>query len=257
MPRGYIFDLDGTLYMMNADNVAVPLPGALALIAELRQRNIPHCFVSNTTSKTIKQIHAEMCGMGFHVDPSALILPSLVAGDYIRQHNFTLIDIVNCPALHSEFSEFTFSKQAEVVIMADNGEGLTYADVNQLLAYHCQGTQIIALQKNKYYAVAGELRADLGFFTAGIEYICDIKIPNCGKPSAEMFAYAAAYLHIDNFSDIGMVGDDCQFDILGAQAHGIKGYLVQTGKYRDGITKQFKQKPDNIIRGVDIIRKSL
>ena len=54
-----------------------------------------------------------------------------------------------------------------------------------------------------------------------------------GKPSAAFFQQAAALLGLPP-SDLCMVGDDIKADVNGAQACGIKGVLVKTGKYRQG-----------------------
>ena len=51
-------------------------------------------------------------------------------------------------------------------------------------------------------------------------------------------------------SDVFMVGDDIEFDILGAQKIGFKGYLVKTGKYIQGIETKFSEKPFQIIESV-------
>ena len=43
-----------------------------------------------------------------------------------------------------------------------------------------------------------------------------------------------------------VVGDDLESDVLGAQAAGLKGGLVRTGKFRAGELDQCKEKPDAV-----------
>ena len=53
-----------------------------------------------------------------------------------------------------------------------------------------------------------------------------------GKPSAAFFA--AALKAVDVSADHAvMVGDDLEADVLGAQAAGIAGVLVRTGKFQE------------------------
>ena len=44
-----------------------------------------------------------------------------------------------------------------------------------------------------------------------------------------------------------MVGDDLESDVLGAQALGITGVLVRTGKFRPSDLDQVAETPDHVI----------
>lgn len=54
-----------------------------------------------------------------------------------------------------------------------------------------------------------------------------------GKPAASFFQQALAALNVTAEQTL-MIGDDRIGDVLGAQACGIHGVLVRTGKYRPG-----------------------
>ena len=56
---------------------------------------------------------------------------------------------------------------------------------------------------------------------------------HCGKPEKAYFDAALEMLGVDA-ARAAMVGDDIVNDILGAQASGLTGILVRTGKYREG-----------------------
>jgi ribonucleotide monophosphatase NagD (HAD superfamily) len=45
-PQGILFDLDGVLY-----NAGQPIAGAAQTVGWVRERRIPHLFVTNTTSR--------------------------------------------------------------------------------------------------------------------------------------------------------------------------------------------------------------
>jgi ribonucleotide monophosphatase NagD (HAD superfamily) len=43
------------------------------------------------------------------------------------------------------------------------------------------------------------------------------------------------------------VGDDMVNDVLGAQAAGLTGVLVRTGKYREGDEERSEGRPDHVL----------
>ena len=52
-----------------------------------------------------------------------------------------------------------------------------------------------------------------------------------GKPALPFFQQACALLQLAP-EDLCMVGDDVRADVMGAQAAGIRGLLVKTGKFQ-------------------------
>ena len=50
-----------------------------------------------------------------------------------------------------------------------------------------------------------------------------------------------------------MIGDDIEADVGGAQALGIKGVLVKTGKYREALVQQSVIKPDGVMDSIGAI----
>ena len=74
-----------------------------------------------------------------------------------------------------------------------------------------------------------------------------------GKPGAAFFHAAAAKLGLRP-SDISMVGDDIHADIGGAQAAGLRGVLVRTGKFRPA-DLEGDVRPDVVIDSVADLQK--
>ena len=72
---------------------------------------------------------------------------------------------------------------------------------------------------------------DIGAFIAGLEYVTGVEATVIGKPSPAFFQAAVHELDLPK-DKIVMVGDDIYADVGGAQQCGIRGILVQTGKYR-------------------------
>jgi ribonucleotide monophosphatase NagD (HAD superfamily) len=77
-----------------------------------------------------------------------------------------------------------------------------------------------------------------------------------GKPSAEFFRMAVADLGISP-GGCAMVGDDIDMDIGGAQAAGLMGILVKTGKYREEYAAASAVRPDRVIGSVGELPEAL
>jgi len=69
----------------------------------------------------------------------------------------------------------------------------------------------------------------------------------CGKPSPEFFRSALSELGVPA-ERAAMVGDDIVNDVLGAQAVGMIGVLVRTGKFRDGDLT--KGEPNHVVDSI-------
>ena len=54
-----------------------------------------------------------------------------------------------------------------------------------------------------------------------------------GKPEESFFRLAVEDLGFEAH-EVAMVGDDAEVDVAGAQAAGLRGVQVKTGKYRPG-----------------------
>ena len=108
---------------------------------------------------------------------------------------------------------------------------------------------MLALHKGRYWQTETGLRMDIGAFVAGLEYVTGQSATVIGKPSPDFFTLVLQDLGLLP-EQVAMVGDDIESDIGGAQAVGMKGVLVRTGKYRSETTAVSKIKPSLIIDSV-------
>ena len=75
---GFVFDLDGTVYLGNA-----ALPGSVAGIAELRRRGKQVLFVSNKPLEPRQAYAAKLTRLGIPTDPDAVITSADVLGYHL------------------------------------------------------------------------------------------------------------------------------------------------------------------------------
>ncbi len=236
----FVFDIDGTLHM-NGEL----LPGTTHLFSLLRTHNIPFVLLTNTTSLSTAHMQKMLEDAGLSVDISHIITPIRNAVDLFTCRQYRRIAIYRCSAIESEFTDFIITEDhPDAVLLADDGNGLAYDDITGILQHSFTGIPLYTLQQNKFYARDGKMVADLGFYVAGLRYITGQNIVNCGKPSQEIFELARKVLQAPSLQHMIMVGDDLEFDVLGAQKLGITGILLKTGKYQKGIENNFSETAD-------------
>jgi ribonucleotide monophosphatase NagD (HAD superfamily) len=90
------------------------------------------------------------------------------------------------------------------------------------------------------------LTLDAGPFVAALEHASGREAVVVGKPSASFFGLAAESLGVPP-ARIAVVGDDAQADVGGAQAAGLRGVLVRTGKFRADELARSGVRPDAIL----------
>ena len=78
-----LIDLDGVLYETDE-----PIPGAAATIRWLREHDVPHLFLTNTTSRPRSAIVEKLAGMGIDVAEDDILTPPVV-----RLHALTAGDL--------------------------------------------------------------------------------------------------------------------------------------------------------------------
>jgi phospholysine phosphohistidine inorganic pyrophosphate phosphatase len=90
---------------------------------------------------------------------------------------------------------------------------------------------------------------DSGSFVVGLEYAADVEAVVLGKPSAAYFQ--AALEAVDGEARrTWMIGDDVEADVGGAQAVGMHGVLVRTGKFREEWLARSGVEPDAVLDSV-------
>jgi phospholysine phosphohistidine inorganic pyrophosphate phosphatase len=231
--RAILFDLDGVLYVGDQ-----PIVGAAAAMARVRATGIPHLFLTNTSSRPRRSLAERLGSMGLDIPALDIVTPALAAVDWLKAHNLYQAALFVRPATREDFSGIEpLSDAAQVgadaVVVGDLGEGWDFATLNRAfrLLMNEPHPPLVALGMTRYWRASDGLRLDTGAFVAALREASGIEPVVLGKPAAPFFSAALAMLGVPA-GDCLMVGDDIRSDIGGAQAAGIAGLLVRTGKFR-------------------------
>lgn len=250
IPELVMLDLDGTLYVGKQ-----AIPGAIDCLKVLRERDIQLRFLTNTTTQSHDELIAQLRVMGFTLEdeelisaPAAAKLELLAIQQKLRRP--VRIWPVVADSIRQDFSEFFWDEQRpDFVVLGDIGDAWDLTLINRLFNVMHSGAELIVLHKNRFWQTEGGLKADIGFFVAGLEYICSKNARVMGKPNRAFFQQVLDSAHVDAINAM-MVGDDIDSDVGGAQQMGIRGCLVRTGKYRDAYAEQSTIRPNYILDSI-------
>jgi HAD superfamily hydrolase (TIGR01458 family) len=231
--QGILFDLDGVLY-----NSGSLIEGAVGAVAWVQQRQIPHLFVTNTTSRSRTVLAAKLASFGFCVPETAILTPAVAAADWLRTSDSGAIALFVPTSTRGEFAGLPLlpedaERGAGYVIVGDMGERWDYRTLNRafrLLHYNPEAV-LIALGMTRYWLTADGISLDVAPFVAALEHAAGRKARVFGKPADAFFRAATNRLALPA-GQVLMIGDDIEVDIGGAQAAGLRGALVRTGKFR-------------------------
>ena len=224
--RGVLLDLGGVVFVGNA-----ALPGAVDAVARIRKAGIAIRGITNTTRQSRRSLLDKLRSMGLTMEPDELFMPAIAARRYLEVHGMSPQLLIH-PALEEDFAGFPATEGPKAIVVGDAGTGFTYERLNAAFRALDPQAAFLALARNRSFRDAdGLLSLDAGPFVAALEYAAGRAATVLGKPSADFFAAAIDSLGCDA-ADAVMIGDDVEADIAGAQAAGIRGVLVQTGKYQ-------------------------
>lgn len=230
--RGFLIDIDGVISVGDT-----PIAGAQETISYLEDNSIPFRFLSNTTRKCRKTIAQKLASFGIIVPPEFIITPPVAAIAWLKQRGIDRCSLLVTGDVAGDFLDegITISEEgAPVIIIGDAGDNFTYQSMRTVFRQVMDGAECIALERDRYWMDKDGLTLGAGPFVAGIEYATGKPAHLLGKPSREFFLLACNSMGLVPEECI-MVGDDIHSDIGGAQAAGIRGFLVQTGKYNQDI----------------------
>ena len=225
--KGIMFDLDGVLYIGNT-----PIDGAIETVKYLRDAGCVCRFVTNTSTLSLNTLQQKLLGFGFEVERSEIFSAPQAALQLLKQQGAPICRLLLAGDVKKDFNQFTQSDtEAQFIVIGDIGNAWTYSMLNEVFQCVMRGARMIAIHKNRFWQTEQGLQMDIGAFIDGLEYATNTKATIIGKPSLDFFSAVLCDMQLKP-EQVLMVGDDIDADIGGAQAAGIAGVLVRTGKYR-------------------------
>ncbi len=230
---GYIFDLDGTIYL--GDDL---LPGAAETIARLRELDRRLLFLSNNPTKAPADYVAKLERLGIPVAlDEVLNTVATMTAWLLRYHpEATVFPIAEAPlidALRAAGIRVSDDPAEIDVVIASYDRTFDYRKLQiafDAIAVH-QRARLVATNPDRYCPFPnGRGEPDAGAIIGAIEGCTGVRCEqNAGKPDPFMLEAALTRLGLDA-SGCVMVGDRLTTDIRMAIDAGMASALVLTGE---------------------------
>nr|CAD7458226.1 unnamed protein product [Timema tahoe] len=228
----------------------------IMVLYRLRQSNIPIKFVTNTTKESRRCLHERLVQMGFDIEPQEIWTSLWAARDLVTARNLRPLLMLDDSAMEDFVGLSGREGEYDSVVVGLAPEKFNYSELNKAFRVLLGGVPLIAIHESRYFKQTDGLVLGPGPFVKGLEYAAGCKAEVLGKPNPAFFKSALG--DIDP-SEAVMIGDDVAIDIQGAMILGMKGILLQTGKYRPGDENKIVPAPTIVCtdfsQAVDILLK--
>ena len=230
---GYIFDLDGTLYL--GDSL---LPGAQRLIQALRAAGRRLLFLSNNPTKDPDAYAAKLTGLGIPAVPAEVLNTVVTTTHWLRQNypNATVFAIAEEPLQRAlRNAGFQLSEDpAEIdIVVASYDRTFEYRKLQIAFdaLWYFKRARLIATNPDRYCPFpGGRGEPDAAAIVAAIEACTGVRCERyLGKPDPYVLAAALALLDLPAHQCV-MTGDRLYTDIKMARDAGMASALVLTGE---------------------------
>ncbi|MFL5804494.1 MAG: HAD-IIA family hydrolase [Roseiflexaceae bacterium] len=247
---GYIFDLDGTVYLGEA-----LLPGAGAAISRLRERGRRVVFLSNNPTHTRQQYTARLAGLGLPTPPEQIVTSAQVLVQWLRHEApGSRVFVVGEQPLKDELTAAGFplvERAGEIdFVIASFDRSFEYRKLQIAFDAIRAGARFVATNPDRYCPVPGGGQPDAAAVIAAIEACTATKVEVVvGKPSPIMARAVAAIIQLPPERCL-MTGDRIETDIAMGKAAGMATALTLTGAATRAMLAASEIKPDYVIEGL-------
>jgi arabinose operon protein AraL len=248
--RGWLFDLDGTVYLGDA-----LLPGAVDTIAALRGDGRRVAFLSNKPLDTRADYAEKLTRLGIPTSVDEVVNSSIVLARHLRTLDpGAPVFVIGEPPLIGELRAHGFEVRADadvrwVVIAFDRT--FDYAKLNTALqAVRRHDARLIATNPDRTCPVEGGEIPDCAGMMAAFEAVTGKPVEVVvGKPSPIILQVALETLGV-GAGDCVIVGDRIETDIVMGKRLGLATVLVLSGITRADDPRIAALGPDLVLPGI-------
>ncbi|HPR81598.1 MAG TPA: TIGR01457 family HAD-type hydrolase [Enterococcus sp.] len=225
--KGYLIDLDGTIYLGNA-----PIPAGKRFVEELQRRNLPFLFVTNNTTKSPETVAQRLANkFDIHVAAEKIYTAGLATIDYMHDDQkgnkvyivgeTGLVDLI----LSAGF-EWDEKNPDYVVVGLDSH--VTYEKLTIATLAIQNGATFIGTNPDKNIPTERGLLPGAGAIISLLETATRVRPIFIGKPEAIIMEKALDHIGLTK-EEVIMVGDNYETDIRSGINNGMDSLLVLSG----------------------------
>lgn len=225
--KGYLIDLDGTIYRGKER-----IPEGEAFVHELQKRKIPYLFVTNNTTRTPQAVQ-EMLATSFNIETpvETIYTASLATIDYMNEKNLgKTVYVIGEAGLKEAIIKagYVIDSKNPAYVVVGLDWNVDYEKLALATLAIQKGAHFIGTNPDLNIPTERGLLPGAGTLLAFLEAATRIKPVIIGKPKSIIMDKALEHLKIAR-EDALMVGDNYLTDIRAGLDNGIDCLLVTSG----------------------------
>lgn len=252
MVKGFIFDLDGTVYL---DNKLIE--GAAETIKLLRDRGDKIVFLTNKSIETINSYVDKLNCLGIDTNLNEVINSNYLVARYLKSQLkvYEKVMVIGERPLIDELTNLDISitkesREANYVVLGWDRQ-FTYEKLNDAFQGWRNGAKIIATNPDRTCPVEGGQVPDCGAIIGAMEGATGEKIKLIlGKPSIDAAKFIVSDILKLPLKQCFVVGDRLETDIRMGLDYGLHAVLVLTGVTKTNMLIDSPNKPTVVLDSI-------
>lgn len=247
--KGYLIDLDGTIYQGKNR-----IPAGERFIKRLQEKDLPYLLVTNNTTRTPEMVQ-DMLSKQFNVETGieTIYTATMATVDYMNDMNRgKTAYVIGETGLKSAIAAAGYVEELE-------NPAYVVVGLDSQVTYDMLATATLAIQKGALFIGTNPdlniptergLMPGAGALNALLEAATRVKPVFIGKPNAIIMNKSLEVLGIQR-SEAVMVGDNYLTDIMAGIQNDIATILVTTGFTRPEEVPTLPIQPDHVLSSLD------
>lgn len=225
--KTYLIDLDGTMYCGNTI-----IEGAKEFIDDLIAREQTFLFLTNNSSRTLRQNVLHMEALGFeNIKEKHFFTSAMAAASHIaKKSTKRKCAYIGMAGLEEALVRegFTIVEESADFLFVGLDRSGTYEKYSKQLQHLLNGAKLVGTNSDRLLANDTGFNVGNGAIVAMFEYASGQKSEAIGKPHAPILEEALASIH-KNKEECAIIGDNLETDIKLGVDHGVDTIFITTG----------------------------
>lgn len=245
-------DLDGTIYLGGE-----LIEGALDFLARCDEKGVKRYFLSNNSSRSVKQYVKKLLAFGIPAEEEDVLLSTHDLLSWLSANNITKTWLIGTEGMREMLEEKgieTESEEPQYVVLGYDTE-ISYNKISQASIFMHAGVPLVASHPDMVCPSPDGGLPDVGAYLAMLKVTTGVDPEHIsGKPNAGMILHKIEALGLDP-ARCAMVGDRLYTDLAMATRAGCVGVLVLSGEATmddvNELEEGAEQQPTVIVKSVD------
>lgn len=225
--RGYLLDLDGTVYRGNR-----AIPEAVRFVEYLKQSGLPFLYLTNNSSQTAETVAERLTRMGLPASPEEVYTSAMATADWLseREPGGAGVLVIGEEGLRRALTErgFTLTNRDPAYVVVGIDRAFTYDRLAEAARAIRSGAVFVATNRDPALPTEDGLMPGNGSLVAAVAVASGCEPVVIGKPEPGIVRYALQRLGCEPQETL-IVGDNLHTDIEAGANCGMDTLLVLTG----------------------------